>query len=105
MGNKVLQFKLSDSSAKRMLAEIAADSAQVKFTEHALEQMRKRRITPKQVVDCLLRATVTESPVLDQHGNWKLTVERGACGARIGVAVAIHLSPPKAIVITAFMVR
>lgn len=101
---KVVPFRLSDPAAKRLLHQVADDTSRVIFTDHAKAQMRKRKITPVQVINCLKKGRISESPVLDHHGNWKLTIERYACGEQIGCAVAIDMSGPKAIVITAFWV-
>lgn len=101
----VVPFRLSESKARLLLVEIAADTSRVEFTPHARTQMRKRKITGAQVVNCLRKGVITEAPVLNFHGHWKLTIERYACGERIGCAVAIDLSAPRGIIITAFHVR
>lgn len=105
MKAKVVPFRMTEQHAKRMLAEIAASSISVVFTDHARKQMRKRRITLPQVVSCLKKGKITEAPVLDHYGNWKVTVERYACGENVGCGVAIDTSSPKAIIITAFWVK
>lgn len=58
-----------------------------------------------QVIQCLEKGTITESPCLDHHGNWKLSLERFTSGKCVGCAVAIDMAEPKAIVITAFWVK
>jgi len=105
MGRKVLEFRLADAEAKRLLQQIAAESDAVHFTQHARQQMRKRKITPLQVINCLRKGRITESPCLDLHGNWQLRIERYACGEEIGCGVAIDMTGPKAIVITSFRVN
>jgi len=96
---------MSGAAAKRLLAQIATRSADVIFTEHARRQMRARRITIPQVLNCLKKGTITEAPCVDHTGCWKLTIERYAAGERIGCAVAIDTSRHRSIVITAFWVR
>lgn len=105
MGAKVLNFRLTDAAAKRLLSEIAEDSVKVFFTEHAVKQMKKRKISRVQVINCLRKGKITESPFLDHYGNWKVTIERYACGEQIGCGVAIDTTVPKAIIITAFWVN
>lgn len=105
MAKNVVAFTLSDNQAKKLLREIAKSSGNIKFTKHAVGQMRKRRLTPVQVLDCLSKGSIHESPCLDRHGNWKLTMERYACGQHIGCAVAVDMADSKAIVITAFWVN
>jgi len=67
--------------------------------------MLHRQITPMQVIKCLARGVITESPVMDQHGNWMLRIERYASGENIGCAVALELRDSRAIIITAFWVK
>ena len=105
MAGKVIAFRLTDRDALRLLAKIATDSNRIVFTDHALAQMRKRRISPLQVINCLRKGAVTESPCLDFKGFWKLTIERFVAGEAIGCGVSIDMSTPKAIVITAFWVK
>lgn len=102
--SKLTRFSLSGVSAKRLLQEIAENSAHVFFTDHARQQMRRRQISVQQVLACLRSGTITESPCLDHHGNWKLTIQRQISGEHLGCAVAIDQSAPKAIIITAFWV-
>lgn len=94
-------MRMNDASALKLLREIAADSAQVIFTHHALQRMRQRKVSTSQVLTCLQRGIVAEPVALDLHGNWKLTVTHRAAGAELDVAVAIDL-PNRAIVITVF---
>lgn len=96
----VLKFKMNDARALKLLRDISADSINVKFTDHALKQMRKRKITALQVINCLQKGQVSEPVHLDIHGLWKLTVTRTSAGECITVAVSID--SPDAIVITAF---
>lgn len=105
MKPKVVPFRMSDQHAKRLLGEIADKSISVIFTDHAREQMRKRKITMPQVISCLKKGKITESPCLDHEGYWKVTVERYACGENVGCGVAIDMGSPKAIIITAFWVK
>lgn len=102
---KVVAFRMTDSAAKRLLAQIAEKSSNVIFTDHAVKQMKKRKITRPQVINCLKKGQIVESPFLDHHGMWKVTIERYASGENVGCAVAIDNSRHKSIVITAFKVK
>lgn len=99
---KIVQFRMTEARAKGLLVRIAEDSRNVIFTEHAVKQMKKRNITRVQVINCLKKGRITEAPCMDHYGNWKVTVERYACGENVGCAVAIDNSKDKGIVITAF---
>lgn len=102
---KVLPFRMTDQHAKRLLATLATNSSAIIFTEHARAQMRRRKITPPQVINCLKRGRITEPPFLDHNGYWKVTIERYASGENVGCGVAIDDGNSKAIIITAFWVK
>lgn len=94
-------MRMNDATALKVLREIAEDSAQVIFTQHARLRMRQRKVSPVQVLACLQRGIVSEPVALDVHGNWKLTVTQRVAGKELNVAVAIDV-PKRAIVITVF---
>lgn len=94
-------MRMNDATALKVLREIAQDSAQVIFTQHARKRMRQRKVSPVQVLTCLNRGIVSEPVALDAYGNWKLTVTHRVAGKDLDVAVAIDV-PKRAIVITVF---
>jgi len=94
-------MRMSDPAARKLLQEIAQDSANVIFTKHANERMRQRKVTPIQVLDCLRGGFVSEPVTLDQFGYWKLTISHRVAGADLSVSVAIDV-PRRAIIITVF---
>ena len=94
-------LRMNDTTALRILREIAEDSARVIFTKHASQRMRQRKVSPVQVIACLQRGIIREPVALDLHGNWKLTVSHRVAGRDLNVAVAIDV-PSRAIVITVF---
>jgi hypothetical protein len=102
---KVVPFRMTEAAAKRLLSQIAVKSSNVIFTDHAVSQMKRRKITRPQIISCLRKGLITEAPYLDHHGLWKVRVERYASGENVGCAVAIDNSKQKSIVITAFWVK
>lgn len=94
-------MRMNDATALKLLRDIAAESARVIFTQHALQRMRQRKVTAFQVLTCLQRGIVAEPVALDVHGNWKLTVSHRVAGSELNVAVSIDV-PNRAIVITVF---
>jgi len=100
----VVAFRMTDARAKQLLEQIASCSSNVIFTRHALTRMKQRKITPPQVLNCLKKGTITESPYLEPPGYWKMTVERYVAGGSIGCAVALDCTEEKSIVITVFQV-
>lgn len=94
-------MRMNDATALQVLREIASDSARVIFTKHARQRMRQRKVSPVQIIACLLRGIVAEPVALDLHGNWKLTLSHRVAGKDLNVAVAIDV-PSRAIIITVF---
>lgn len=92
-------MRMNDPNALKLLREIAADSGQIVFTDHAVRRMVQRKVTRPMVIDCLLAGAIDESVALDIHGNWKMTVWKRVAGRSLRVSVAIDL-PSRAIVIT-----
>lgn len=72
----VAPFRLSRDRAVAILREAAAATDRVIFTDHAKQQMAKRRITVSQVLRCLARGSITEGLALDLRGGWSCRVER-----------------------------
>ena len=64
--------------------------------------MQERDITLRQILDCLLKGTISDGPTMDIYGNWKMDIYRAADDLTRAVAIEwrSHL-----IVITAFWVR
>jgi hypothetical protein len=94
-------MRMNDITALKVLREIAQDSSRVIFTHQALLRMRKRKVSPLQVLACLQHGITKEPVALDMHGNWKLTVTHRIAGNDLDVAVAIDV-PNRAIIITVF---
>lgn len=103
MTAKVVSIRLSDADAKKLLAEFASNSENVIYSNHALKQMRGRKISPTQVLNCLRKGKITESPALDiKKSLWNMRIERHFAGEKIGCAVGIDLQDRQVFVITAF---
>jgi hypothetical protein len=73
-------MELTPALAGRLLKRIAADSGRVFFTVHANAQMRKRHITPQQVLTCLRHGRIIEGPARSPMGNWEFAVEAVTAG-------------------------
>lgn len=94
-------FPLTSAKAREQLRGAAQDSSRVVFTDHAVRQMRGRRITRSQVIRCLGNGRISEGPIRDLRGRWTCRVEGLAEGK--GLAVAVGFDPGAGIVvITAF---
>ena len=92
--------RLSRADAIRLVRELAADSGNVGLTWHCREEsMPERDITMRQVLDCLRNGIITEGPVIDIKGNWKMNVYRQADDLTCAVAIEWR---SRLIVITTF---
>jgi hypothetical protein len=96
-----MSFALSRPKALALVRELASDSGQVVFTDHARKRMRLRKVTPKAVLECLLRGVIVEGPALGLRGTWELAVERMGAGRKLRVACAIDV-PKRIIVVTVY---
>ena len=88
---KVQPLRPSDASFIRKLRAIAADSNRVVLTDHAKKRMKERRITLRQVLECLRKGRIDEPAHATIHGDWKATLEHQYAGDVVKVAVAIEL--------------
>lgn len=66
--------------------------------------MVERDITDNQLLSCLRRGQLNETPHVDDHGMWKFGVELYIAGDHLSCAIAIDPVKPHALVITAFWV-
>ncbi|HUC61637.1 MAG TPA: DUF4258 domain-containing protein [Alphaproteobacteria bacterium] len=80
---------MSRPEALRLIRSAAGDSARVFFTAHAEARLLQRKITRRQVIECLLNGAITEGPAPSLKGGWECAVERIVLGDRVKVAVVI----------------
>lgn len=80
---------MTRAEALRRIRRLAGDSANVVFTSHAKVQMRRRGITPLDVLNVPRRGGITEGPALDLKGCWRCTMQRFAAGENVTAVVAI----------------
>lgn len=90
-GGKIVPMRITSAAAKKRIVECAKDSSKVVFTRHGLDRSGSRRITRKQVINCLLHGAFTEDPCWDQvHGGFKFTMQTIDSGDQVNVAAALH---------------
>ncbi len=102
--SKAAIFTLSRPKALALMRELAKDSGNVVFTDHARIRMRQRQLTPKAVIECLMRGVIVEGPALGVKGTWELAMQRMGAGRRLHVGLAIDL-PSRLIIITIYDVK
>lgn len=80
---------MTRAEALGRIRHLAGDSANVVFRPHAKAQMRRRLITPLEVLNLLRHGGITEGPALDLKGCWRCTMQRFAAGENVTAAIAI----------------
>lgn len=80
---------MTDSDALTILRECAENDTRVFFSRHATDRMIQRKITRPQVLLCLEKGKITESPCRDPKGDWRCTIEHYTAGSVVTVAAAI----------------
>lgn len=83
-------MKLSDPAFLRRLRAIVADPFRVTILDHAGKRMKKRKITPEQVLECLQKGKLVEPAHLTIYGEWKATVMCRCAGDVVQVAVVLE---------------
>lgn len=98
---------LSKRQWESLVRKIAANSKQIKWTEHAKQQMKARHITMPMALDALFKGTVKLEPEPDiRTGDTICRMERYPAGREIGICVALTSEKAAdAIVVTALIIR
>jgi len=60
------------------------------LTKHAKLRMQQRRISQRQIMECLGKGRICEPAHLTIQGDWKATLEHRYAGEWVRVAVAIE---------------
>ncbi|MBI2584659.1 MAG: DUF4258 domain-containing protein [Rhodospirillales bacterium] len=98
---EIVPLQITATTARPIIQEIATNTSRIVILDHAKRRMRKRRITPSQVVSCLRKGVVIEGPALDDKGFWRCTMQRLAAGEEVTVVVSFN-SRDRVLVITAY---
>jgi len=104
---EIIKLDLTINAARDIITRTAHVSSHIFFTYHALEQMKGRRITKKQVIACLKGGGITEGPILGRKDNWECTIEGYCAGQGLAAVVAIKFmedSSNHIIVITSYKI-
>lgn len=81
---------LSTPAATLMVQQLAGESGRIVILDHCRERMEKRRITRRQVEQCLQKGTISEGPFMNRYGNWQVNTYRHAAGEELTCTVAIE---------------
>lgn len=85
-----MQKTPSLSEAERIIRTLT-EKGEIGWSRHCIERMKQRGITTPQVLNCLLKGKVTETPFLthENGGGYETRVEKGAAGDWLRVVVCL----------------
>lgn len=83
-----LPLVLNDANFLEKLRAISISQSPF-FTDHAKVRMRERKVSSKQVYECIAKGIIEESAHLTKFGEWAATIGYFTGGDYIKVAAAI----------------
>lgn len=86
----VVPFKLSKPDAARIIKEIGANPDRIVPVDHAKKRMVQRRISITQARRVVQAGFIDGEPWLDEHGNWRVTMQGRSAGEQITVGLSIE---------------
>lgn len=86
----VRPLPLNDPNFLQKLRTVIQDTSRIELTSHARERMKTRRVSFRQVLECLRQGRVCESAHLTVHGDWKATLLHQYAGDVVRIAVALR---------------
>lgn len=85
-------------TVRRLLREAADDSEKLVYVKGFSENEDwYRLVTVGQVLRCLREGEVTETPSLDDEGNWRCSLYKLCGGVRVYVEVALRLKADRSL--------
>lgn len=87
----MVPFEMNDHTLRKRIAQLVVESSRMLLSKHAKQQMRRRRISPIQVLDTLRRGRVVEAAHRNIRGNWQCTLQHRTGGDEIKVAAAVWI--------------
>lgn len=85
---KSLPLVLNDANFLEKLRAISKSQSPF-LTDHAKARMRERRVSSKQVYECIAKGTIEEPAHLTKYGEWAATIGYFTGGDYIKVAAAL----------------
>lgn len=102
--SKVIPIKMNDVDALTILRGCVVNDSRIFICPHAKERMIERNITRKQVLTCIEKGKISESPYRDVKGDWRCSIEHYTSGNAVTVAIAFKYnnSGERIVVVTVF---
>lgn len=99
---KVAKLRLTPARAIARVRQLAADTANLQWSRHVLEQMAARGIDDGDVLKVLRGGEVEEDPVEGKiEGEWKIKLTRRLSNGRVAGVVTVLLVTGKLRLVTA----
>lgn len=90
MSKKIIAFPfLGRREILNRVSELANETFNIHWTEHALERMEEREITMRQALSTLRLGDIEGNPEPDKDGGWKLVLARRSAGTHVRLVVAL----------------
>jgi hypothetical protein len=90
-----LRVQTAAPTAEQLLGRIramASDSRHVRFDHpHFRDQLRKRGVNMRQVLETVRKGIPVGKPRLDQCGDWRVKLRRKAAGRTVQVVAAVKV--------------
>lgn len=88
-----IQVVPTKAKAQEIIRELVR-LGRVRWSKHARERMKERKVNDKQVLTCLEKGKITDTPVLANKSGvdsgYDITVERMAAGEHLRVGVCLR---------------
>jgi Domain of unknown function (DUF4258) len=81
---------LNDANFRQKLRAVIQNTSNIQLTLHARDRMKTRRVSFRQVLECLRQGRVCEPAHLTVQGDWKATLKHQYAGDVVRVAVALR---------------
>ena len=69
--------------------DLAKNTLNINWTEHALERLDERGLTTRQVLSTLRDGEAERDPIPDQDGDWEVVLIRRSAGRLVRVVAAL----------------
>ena len=93
MAENVVEIPLTPRMAERLLRQAVEDSSKLVNTiTYGSTEAWYELVSNRQVIQCLKKGRVIETPAKDEHGNWIAVSYRLCGGSDVYVTTAIELS-------------
>lgn len=88
MGSQRGAGPLPNDAARALITRLAADTATIGWSVHAVEKMQQRDVSILQALTVIRSGEIKGDPALDEFGEWRYKLEAVAAGRRVQVIVA-----------------